>query len=166
MFKRELADKCLGWGQRLEPWLVGVVVMGLLLLGAAQLVHIGSSTTGNGLARNINEKVAWWQQEFPEARAVSGKTLATETVTLELVNFSSLQRAVILVNDRPVANFLEKRATISVFPGDVITVDGRFYKHRLKVRVIGVSGRIITPRKNDTIQVDRNTVALDAVRTW
>ncbi|MHB1420181.1 MAG: hypothetical protein ACYCX4_11470 [Bacillota bacterium] len=165
MAKWDLAERCLRWGQRLEPWLVGATVIGLLLMGGVQLFH-ASSNVENKLTKSVIERVAWWQQEFPEVRATSGKPMATEAVTLELVNFSTLQRAVVLVNDRPVANFLERKVTIGVFPGDVITVDGRFYKHRIKVRVTGVSGRIIGPRKNDTVQANGNIVTLGAVRTW
>lgn len=56
-------------------------------------------------------------------------------ITLALVNYSSLQKAKVLVNGKSVGTFLNKYVLVNVKEGDILEIDGTFYNHPIKVEV-------------------------------
>jgi len=84
-------------------------------------------------------------------------------VTLELKNYTSLPRAVVLVNGEPRAVFGERYVTVPVTEGDLLEVDGSFYTHPLVVEVLDVSRGVAAPPAGRTVEVDGSVAALGRV---
>lgn len=85
-------------------------------------------------------------------------------VTLELKNFTTLPRALVLVNHEPRASFGQRYITIPVADGDRIEVDGSFYSHPLDVEVLDVSRNISSPPAGRKVVVDGTVTAVGTVR--
>ncbi|HUW63935.1 MAG TPA: hypothetical protein VMW83_04450 [Spirochaetia bacterium] len=84
-------------------------------------------------------------------------------VTLELKNYTSLPRALVLVNHEPRASFGRRYVTVPVADRDLIEVDGSFYHHSLEVEVLDVSRGITSPPAGRTVEVDGTITAVGRV---
>ncbi len=85
-------------------------------------------------------------------------------VTLELKNFTSLPRALVLVNHEPRAAFGRRYVTVPVAQGDLVEVDASFYSHPVVVKVLDVSRGVVSPPAGRTIKVNGTVTAVGRVR--
>lgn len=166
-FKRErfsVQEMFERWVEPVEKYLIRAAVVGVLLLVIAQgLMYNNTTEFYMGFSQLLNREVAQFDSEYPQAR-VTGTSAAFATVTLKLTNYSSLQKAKLLVNGKEVTDFRDSQVTIRVNPGDEIAVDGSFYTHQLNLVVAAVSENIGVPATGEEIVVRQNVVTLPTVK--
>ncbi|MGI6648438.1 MAG: hypothetical protein ACOX5W_05045 [Bacillota bacterium] len=85
------------------------------------------------------------------------------TITLELINFSSMPKATVLVNGQEVADFREKRVTIPVRTDDILEINGSYYQHSLTVLILDVSENVRYPKEKQEIKVNQSLARIGQV---
>ncbi len=70
-----------------------------------------------------------------------------ETIILQLVNFSTLPKAKILINGQYQGDFTHPYVTLAVSEEDTIEVDCTFYEHPVVVKIVDSSKAILKPAK-------------------
>ncbi|MHB8158656.1 MAG: hypothetical protein ACYDEQ_14935 [Desulfocucumaceae bacterium] len=81
-------------------------------------------------------------------------------MTLYLSDYSLLPHLRVLVNGEVKVTFNSRYLALAVNSGDVIAVDGTFYKRPVKVEVYNVSKNIKSPRCGDRLQLNGNVASL------
>ncbi len=158
----ELFDR---WAETAEKYLIRAVVLAMVMLMVAQaLTFDDPARFYMSFSQRLNQEVAEFNRQHPEARPAGAPVAAFATVTVRLTNFSSLQKAKLLVNGKEMADFRDKQVTVKVNPGDVIAVDGSFYSRKLQFKVVKISGNVVSPGKGEIITVEQNVVPFPAVK--
>lgn len=85
-------------------------------------------------------------------------------VTLYLENHSVLPHLQVLVNGNKVAAFDSRYVTVLVQNGDIIEVDGTFYKHNILVKVIDTIGDITNPVVEQQLNIENNVISVQVVK--
>ena len=152
--------------KRIEGVLILTVVVGLFAIIGSQALHSFNPVDFYaGIAEKLEGEPVNFYDEFPETRVTSGQYHSVfATVTVQVENFSSLEKAVLVVNGEEVADFREKQVTIKVAPGDILAVDGSFYTHEIVFRVVAASQNVSQPEIGQTVKVEGDVVILCEVR--
>jgi len=150
--------------EEVEKYLIRAIVVGVILLVLVQTFFLQDPTQFYmSFSEKLNQEVTNFNRIYPEARPTSGEIAVFSTVTIRLENFSSLQKAKLLINDRVVTDFRDKQVTVRVNPQDVISIDGSYYTHRLVFKVVSVSNNVAQPKAGKIVEVYQNQVSLDPV---
>ena len=96
----------------------------------------------------------------PASSAVENISADSQLVTLYLSDYSLLPHLRVLVNGEVKGTFNSRYLALAVNSGDVIAVDGTFYKRPVKVEVYNVSKNIKSPRCGDRLQLNGNVASL------
>ena len=142
----------LAWGELVEKWLIRVVAISLVTLVAVQALMTQDPfrfylSFAERLQTEKLEETPWVQPALaPDKDAGS--------ITLELTNYSSLGKALVLVNGQVAGDFREKRITIPVQAGDTVEVDGSYYQYPLSILVLQVSDNIASPKEKQVVKVE------------
>jgi len=149
-----------------EKVLIAGVILGLVLLIACQaLLTIDPVRFYLNVAEKLEGKMVNFYEEFPETRVASGQYQSVfATVTIQIENFSSLEKAVLLINGKKVTDFRQKQVTVKVSPGDVLAIDGSFYIHELIFKVAAVSENVAQPEIGQVIRVKGDVVTIGEVK--
>jgi len=152
--------------QKFERFLIAGIVFGLtaLLLVQTMMVmdHQGFVA---GLSKELGKRPFDFYQEYPEARVTSGPYQTVfATITIQCENFSSLEKAVLIVNGEEVGDFRDKQLTIKVSPGDIVSIDGSFYTHELVFKVVAASENVGQPEIGQIIRVNGDIALVGNVR--
>lgn len=152
--------------KKLERFFIAVIFIGLILLVFTQAALIFDiSELFTYIAEEIEERPVKFYKEYPEARVTSGPYHSVfATVTIQCDNYSSLEKAILLVNGEEVADFRDKQITIKVSPGDVLSIDGSFYVHELVFKVVAVSENVGQPEIGQIIHVQGDVAVVGEVR--
>lgn len=110
---------------RMEKLLIRMIIVtaALVVLVQALLVEY----TGQGTGMESTAATAHWSEP---------------RITFYLENYSRLPHLSVLINDRPVAVFNDRYITVPVQHGDVVSLDGTFYRHEIKIKIINISSEI------------------------
>ncbi|GAW91007.1 hypothetical protein [Calderihabitans maritimus] len=154
MKRHSRGDRFLVWTEAAETFLFRTVLLGLVLLVVVQafLTH-DPIRFYLSFSERMEGKLAEFYMDNPEARIVTSGSVAFATVTLRLENYSTLQKAILLVNGEKVADFRDKQVTVRVFPGDFLEIDGSFYTLPLRFKVVATSSNIARPSVGQVIEV-------------
>lgn len=95
------------------------------------------------------------KEDFGEAEAA--------TLTLEVVNFSSLGRAIVRVNGETVGNLRDKVLSVGVRDGEFIEIDTTFYPQPVKIRISQTSKNLRYPRQGEALELLQEVVCLGPV---
>ena len=142
----------LAWGELVEKWLIRVVAISLVALVAVQALMTQDPfrfylSFAERLQTERLEETPWVQPALaPDKDAGS--------ITLELTNYSSLEKALVIVNGQVAGDFREKRITIPVQAGDTVEVDGSYYQYPLSILVLQVSDNIASPKEKQVVKVE------------
>lgn len=109
---------------------------------------------GIGLVNEVSEPV---QETFSE-EAKEGE------IVLALVNYSSLQKAKVLINGKTAGNFLNKYISLQVEAGDILEIDGTFYNHPVKVKVLRIDDGIKGFKEGQGFTVNGEILTLGEIR--
>ncbi|RYD02917.1 hypothetical protein N752_22285 [Desulforamulus aquiferis] len=125
------------WNKRfLERYLLTVVGICLVFLMVFQLARV--RTPYQGVIDQVGS----------DAQAMSYVAeVADTTIILQLVNYSTLPKARVLVNGQVKGDFTHPYVTLSVADGDLLEVDTSFYRHSVEVKVLETSNKIVVPEK-------------------
>lgn len=153
--------------KKLERVLIAVVLAGLVITFALQAIIVLDTAE---IFLRIGEKVQnypiTFYEEFPEARVTTADEYQSvfATVTIQIENFSSLEKALLLINGKEVADFRDKQITVKVSPGDVVAIDGSFYVHELIFKVVATSENVAQPEVGQVVEVYGDISMLGEVR--
>ncbi|AEG61174.1 hypothetical protein [Desulforamulus ruminis] len=95
---------------------------------------------------------------------LSHDPLPENTLVLQLVNFSTLPKAKVLVNGQMKGDFSHPYVTVPVENGDVVEVDTTFYQHSVRIRIADVSSRVLWPRKGTETVGKQTVILLDKIK--
>jgi len=150
--------------EEVEKYLIRAIVVGVILIVLVQTFFLQDPMQlYMSFSEKLNQEVTDFDRQYPEARATSGQVAAFSTVTIRLENFSSLQKAKLLINDSVVADFRDKQVTVRVNPHDVLSIDGSYYTHRLVFKIVSASKNVAQPKTGRMVEVYKNQVSLDPV---
>lgn len=145
-----------------------VVVLGVVLLVVVQ----GMMT--NDKARfylSFDERIDGQKIKVP-ALADNELTVKHETsqsslgtVTLELADYSSLDKARVLVNGREKARFTYNQVTITVQPRDLVEIDTTSYNRPVMVKVTRSSDNIAFPHPGILLSSEQSITLLGEIKT-
>lgn len=85
-------------------------------------------------------------------------------IILQLVNFSTLPKAKILVNGQYQGDFTHPYSTIAVSEGDTIEVDSTFYEHPITVKVLEGSKAVLSPSKGKEYSGQKTIITIGKVK--
>ncbi|AQS58584.1 hypothetical protein [Desulforamulus ferrireducens] len=86
------------------------------------------------------------------------------TIVLQLVNFSTLPKARILVNGQYQGDFTHPYSTVAVSEGDTIEVDSTFYEHPVTIKVLDGSKAVISPSKGKEYSGQKTIITIGTVK--
>lgn len=139
------------WGVKLERWLLRIVVLCVVMLVTVQ-----------------------WFAYDPAVRAISKfdsdlnnvgtpHTNLEHLVTFQLLDYSALPKASVLLNGEKRGSFEHRYVTVPVTDGDILAIDATFYKHPASFRIIETYGNIKWPKKGMEIKVQGITRKIGTV---
>lgn len=152
--------------QKFERFLIAGIVLGFAALLLVQtMMAIDHQWLVAGLSEELEKRPVNFYQEYPEARVTSGPYQTVfATITIQCENFSSLEKAILLVNGEEVGDFRDKQLTIKVSPGDTVSIDGSFYTHELIFKVVAASENVGQPEIGQIIRVNGDVALVGEVR--
>jgi len=155
-------------GRKLELFLLTGIAAVLLVIFALQaILFLDAAELFFEIGEQVNKESIAFYQEFPEARVTSADTAIQSvfaTVTIQCRNYSSLEKAVLLINGEEVGDFRNKQLTVKVSEGDVLAIDGSFYIHELIFEVVATSENVAQPEIGQTVRVYQDIAVLGKVR--
>lgn len=116
-------------------------VLGGLLAGAIWLLAVVQAGIYVG---NIEPAGTWLGAEYAgeTVEVAAGPDEPYGIVVLELVDFSRLEQAEVLVNGRCAARFDKAQVRVRVAEGDVLALNVQAYGRQVRVRLVGLSSVI------------------------
>lgn len=164
MSRRNWEETCWRAVEKWEKILFRVIIFGLVALVVAQsLLTTDSMRLYLSWAERLEgEPYQEWSQG--SARVMEAESLIFAYVTIELEDYSSLAKANLLINGKQVTDFRNKKVIVKVYPGDVIELDGSFYRRPVDFKVVRTSPNILEPALNHKVQTCANVVLLGKVK--
>ncbi|NPV26297.1 MAG: hypothetical protein HPY81_02325 [Firmicutes bacterium] len=170
-------ERFLSWADRIERFLLRFVIIGLVVLVVTQSLLTSDplrfylSFAERMEGRSLDLDNAYVFKDVDDANqpgsemSLSGRpSVPTGTLTVSLLNYSSLQKAVLLRNGEPIGDFRDKHLTVRVHAGDVLEVDGSYYNYPLALEITAASENIVSPKVKQRIEVKHNVVKLGVVQ--
>ncbi|WP_027363397.1 hypothetical protein [Desulfotruncus alcoholivorax] len=146
------------WGARFERWLLRAIVLCAVMLVAVQ--WFANDPVLQAVSRagiDINEP------NEPNETAQRTSADLEHLVTFQLLDYSTLPMAAVLVNGQKVAAFQERFVTIPVANGDVLAIDAKFYQRPVSFKVFDTYGGVKWPGVDDTFKVEGTIKQLGTV---
>lgn len=140
----------------------GLILAVLLCCGLVGF-GLGQAALRSGLSERLSFGDNWYGKTYQIQTAAGKQEDLWGNVTLELVGFSALPRAAVLVNGTTVENFTEKTVTVRVVRGDQLAVDASMYALPVSVRIKSVSAIIDSGKLRELATAKRGTVQLGTV---
>ena len=160
--------------EKFERWLVRFVILGLVALVVVQALmtqdpfrfylSFAERLDGKKLENIEPSQTTLAPIELDNPEQTTEKKNTSDFVTLEITDFSSLQKANILLNGQIIADFREKWVTVPVRTGDILAIDGSFYRQPFTVIVRKVSPHLQYPKVNQVIKIEQNLVQIGEIK--
>lgn len=143
-----------------------VVVQGLMTRDDMRLyLSIGEKLEGQYIgqpALNKNQDPGpSAQNDKSDKKAVRESPQAQLTISIE--RFSSLPRAVVLINHHPYREFTEKEMRLELAAGDIVEIDTTFYSFPVSFIVKEISSNVAYPEKNQIYQANQGIVMVGKI---
>lgn len=155
------------WAGRLELFLLKVVVMGFVIFFMIQAMFIGDPLQRMVTVFEGVEGLNFQNRPESTKESINFNSPIAETeaeITLALVDYSSLQKAKVLVNGEVKGNFLNKYVSVNLHQGDLLEVDGKFYTHSFKVKLIEVSPALAGLKQGQQFTVKAEELTLGEIQ--
>ncbi|TYO95572.1 hypothetical protein [Desulfallas thermosapovorans] len=140
------------WGAKLERWLLRVVVMCAVMLVAVQWFTNDPALQVIGKA----DESIMDQDGFV-------RTDLNHLVTIQLLDYTSLPKAAVLVNGEKKGYFKHRYVTVPVTHGDELAIDACFYEHPASFKIIETYGNVTRPSPGTIIEVHGTTKTIGTV---
>lgn len=85
------------------------------------------------------------------------------SITIEVVDYTGLDQALLLINGHKAGDFSEGRLTAAVASGDVLEIDATRYSHPIQFRVETVSSGIKFPTQGQMTETDRSMALIGKI---
>lgn len=144
------------WDQKLDIFLVRVVVVVALLVLAAQVFLAGDHE------QNVENVLS--QDFYAPPNSAATKDFSKPVVTFKLKGFSALPLARLLVNGESAGVFSERYVTVFVGEGDTLEIDGTRYDRPFEIEVLDVGKGVAEPQPGFSITVDGGVSVIGVVR--
>ncbi len=150
--------------EKSEKVLVKIMILAIICLVAAQ-----SILSTNSMSFYLSWAERLEGQPFQEWSNSSARVMESESglfahMTIELKDYSSLAKAKLLINGQETADFRNKRVTVKIYPEDIISVDGSFYRRPLKFEIVEISSNIKEPSLHQNIETNDNVASFVQVK--
>lgn len=145
-----------------EKYLIRIAVFGLISLVTVQGLMTSDSIK---FYLSLGEHLEGKKVEAPAA-AVDGlsvdKMLNSDvaSITIDTVDYTSLNKAFLVVNGHRQGDFSEGRLTADVTSGDVIEIDTSLYSHPVQFRVVRTSSNLRFPSEGFSITADQSVTMI------
>lgn len=103
------------------------------------------------------------REEPPRTEGPSSQYSRQARLVVGLTEFSSLPRAVLLVNGKKVATFEDRKKTLNVQGGDVLEIDSTAYNFPVEYVVREVSPNCTFPKKGQLFTANQNIVMVGKI---
>jgi len=140
------------WGVNLERWLLRVVVMCAVMLVSVQWFTNDPALRVIG---KVDESIVD-QGSFVQADL-------NHLVTFQLMDYTSLPKAAVLVNGEKKGYFENRYVTVPVIDGDELAIETGFYEHPVSFKVIQTYGNVLVPSAGMVIEVQGTTKTIGPV---
>ncbi|CCO09008.1 hypothetical protein [Desulforamulus hydrothermalis] len=90
--------------------------------------------------------------------------VAEHVLILQLINFSTLPKAKVLVNGQVKGDFSHPYVTVAVCQGDCVEVDTTFYDHLVTIKVLDSTRQVMSPAKGAEFTGRKTVIALGHVK--
>ncbi len=140
------------WGVNLERWLLRVVVMCAVMLVSVQWF------TNDPVLRVIGK--------VDESIVDQGSLVQADLnhlVTFQLLDYTSLPKAAILVNGEKKGYFANRYVTVPVTDGDELAIETGFYERPVSFKIIQTYGNVLVPPIGIVIEVQGTTKTIGTV---
>jgi hypothetical protein len=156
---------------RVEGLLLRLVIFGLVALALVQMLavippvrrtlNLREGTDGYALTQDSE----WWQRLTGGDKAAAVSLAPTRpSVTVVLISRDSAPEARLLVDGKAVSTFAKPSVTVSVAPGQTLTVDGSRYGQELQFRVVAAPG-LASPKPGLQVSTHGDRMSLGTVKT-
>ncbi|MGE5423059.1 MAG: hypothetical protein ACM3QW_07330 [Ignavibacteriales bacterium] len=145
-----------------EKYLIRLVVFGLIALVTVQ----GAMTSDSiKFYLSLGEHLEGKNVEAPAAAVddLSAYTMLNSdvaSITIDTVDYTSLNKAFLVVNGHRQGNFSEGRLTTDVSSGDVIEIDTSWYSHPVQFKVVRTSSNLRFPSEGFSITADQSMTVI------
>ncbi len=148
-------DKVIRWFCRFERFLVRLVIAAAVLLVLVQAWAVQSPTAGLLDMAGLDEY-------GPVAAMGNNDQDKAVVMTFELLDYSALGRAQVLVNGLPAADFSTRYTTVKVAPGDAVEIDGTFYDRSFRIKLLDVYPVAVKPVRDvvHTVRQERHLIGI------
>ncbi|GAB6156985.1 hypothetical protein JCM39194_01850 [Desulfotomaculum varum] len=89
---------------------------------------------------------------------------AEHVLILQLMNFSTLPKAKVLVNGQVKGDFGHPYVTVPVCQGDCVEVDTTFYDHLVTIKVLDSTRQVMSPTKGAEFTGQKTVLTLGRVK--
>ena len=134
--------------------IVGITLSVLLMFSLGTGIFAQIVRSSDSLSAKIDLGENWYGEEYQFSPAAADNGGVWGNVVLELMDYSTLPKALVLINGEQKASFREQQVTVRVENGDVITVDTTAYGSAVRVRIKSVSSVIDTKNLREITVVD------------
>ena len=161
MARRDIYDFMTG----IEKLLFSTVVLTLTGMAIAQILLTDESWRNylNFASRLESQKIVI--NNFPQTEVPASASIQNlGSVTLELQRYEMLPHAYVLVNGKETKKFLTKTVSVPVRNGDILEIDGTYYKKPFDVIIKEATDNIQNPKKNKKITVNQDITLVSEVK--
>jgi hypothetical protein len=155
---------------RLERLLMRLVVIGIVAIVLVQGIMTHDSwrlylSWGERMEGQSIEYPAinMPERELPRKHGSTAHYSRQADLVLEAKEYSSLPRAVLLVNGQKTASFEETKKTLKVRGGDVVEIDSTAYNFPIEYVVREVSPNCTSPKKGQLFTANQNIVMVGKI---
>lgn len=149
---------------KIEKYLIRFIVLGVVVL-----VLVQGMMTRDSLRFYLSwsERMEGQALEYPvskenvEADESPGMDINSPyaLLSLSLEQYSSLPKAVILINGEKVDNFENQEVDLKLMAGDIVEIDATFYDFPVEIKVNKVSDNLAFPEK-DQIYIANDSIVM------
>lgn len=86
------------------------------------------------------------------------------SIIFQLINFSTLPKAKILVNGKIAGDFTHPYVNLPVAEGDLVEIDTCFYEHLVTIKVLESSSNIVLPQKGVQLSGKKTVLSFGKVK--
>ena len=142
------------WGVRFERWLLRLVVICAVMLVSVQWFT-------NDPALQVISKV---DQTLTDRSSLSlTQSDLNNLVTFQLLDYTALPKAAVLVNGEKKSYFEHRYVTVPVSDGDELAIDTGFYEYPVSFKIIETYGHVQVPVVGAVIEVQGTTKKIGTV---
>lgn len=141
------------WGARLERWLLRALVLCAVMLVAVQWFAYDPVVRTAGRVDDL----------YRAGSGFDGEDL-DHLVTFQMLDYTTLPMAAVLVNGEIKGSFEQRYVTVPVAHGDVLEIDTHYYRHPVSFKVVETFGDVTWPAKGRVFTVEGTTKKLGTVK--